>query len=67
MLLIDKLDVYASQLNEWFLTGIKPTFDIYQIKLELIGLKLNTKLSIKDLKNVSSLLDRIELLIKIGL
>jgi len=48
--LLEELDIYATQLNEWFLSGVKPEINLISIKLKLISLKLNTNLKDKDLK-----------------
>jgi hypothetical protein len=65
--LLKELDIYAVQLNEWFLSGVKPDINLISIKVKLISLKLNTNLKDKDLKNVNDLLDRVKKLILIGL
>jgi hypothetical protein len=65
--LLEELDIYAIQLSEWFLSGVKPDINLISIKLKLISLKLNTNLKDKDLKNVNDLLDRVKKLILIGL
>jgi hypothetical protein len=61
----EKLNIYAQKLSEWFLTGIKPDYN-YLIDLKLHIMAEYSITNHNKLK-INNLLNRIDILIKIGL